>query len=103
MIDEQTASAFSRRSLVKGAATVAAVGGVLAVAGPAATAGAATTDERSAATGTAGHGNEQHPGDTVVMVRVLDARHGTLEVFTSSGHHTITDAGLATQLTRLDG
>jgi hypothetical protein len=102
MIDEQPASSFSRRSLVKGAATAAAVGGVLAVAGPAATAGAATTNEHSAATGTAGHDNDQHLGDAAVLVRVLDARLGTLEVYTSNGHHTITDAGLAAQLTRLD-
>lgn len=103
MIDEQTGSAFSRRSLVKGAATAAAVGGVLVMAGPAATAEAATSNQQPSQAPATGRESEQRGGDGAVLVRVLDARLGTLEVFTSSGHRTITDSALAAQLTRLDG
>ena len=102
MIDEQTGSSLSRRSLVKGAATAAAVGGALTLAGPAATADAATSNDQSPATRAAGHDHEQHSGDTAVMVRVLDARLGTLEVYTPTSHRTITDSALAAQLTHLD-
>ena len=105
MIDEKTGSPLSRRSLVKVTATAAAVGGALVLAGPAATADAATTgDEHASATRAAGPDEHahQHAGDaTGVLVRVLDARLGTLEVFTSAGHRTITDSSLAAQLARL--
>jgi hypothetical protein len=101
MIDEQTGSAFSRRSLVKGAATAAAVGGALALAGPAATADAATSSERTPASGATGLDHEQHGSDAAVLVRVLDARLGTLEVYTPTGRRTITDSALAVQLARL--
>jgi len=101
MIDEQTGSAFSRRSLVKGAATAAAVGGVLALAGPAATAEAATGNQQPSQAPATGHESEQR-GAAAVLVRVLDARLGTLEVYTPTGHRTITDSALAAQLTRLD-
>jgi hypothetical protein len=102
MIDEQTGSSLSRRSLVKGAATVAAVGGALTLAGPAATADAATSSGHSPATDAAGHDSEQHGKDGAVMVRVLDARLGTLEVYTPTSHRTVTDAALAAQIARLD-
>lgn len=103
MIDEQTGSSLSRRSLVKTTATAAAVGGALVLAGPAVTASAATGNEHSAATRSAGHDDHgQDAGDAGgVLVRVLDARLGTLEVFTSAGHRTITDSSLAAQLARL--
>jgi len=105
MIDEKTGSSLSRRSLVKVTATAAAVGGALVLAGPAATADAATNgSEHPSAALAAGrdeHGH-QHAGDAAgVMVRVLDARLGTVEVFTPAGHRTITDASLAAQLARL--
>ena len=95
---------LSRRSLVKTVAAVAAVGGTLALAGPAATAEAAgkTTangDEHlPAARAPQNHHGEAGDG---VLVRVLDARTGTLEVYTPTGHHTITDRALAMQLARL--
>jgi hypothetical protein len=102
MIDEQTGSALSRRSLVKGAATAAAVGGALALAGPAATADAATSGEHPTAADAAGQDREQHGNDGAVMVRLLDARRGTLEVYTATSHRTVTDSALAAQLVRLD-
>jgi hypothetical protein len=105
MTDTQIEADLSRRSLVKTAAAVAAVGGTLALAGPAATAEAAGK--------TAANGEEQLPASRVpddhrgeagdgVLVRVLDVRTGTLEVYTAGGrHHTITDRALAAQLARL--
>ena len=98
MIDTSD-SEFSRRSLVKTGATVAAVGGVLAVAGPAAVASAATGGERGERPVVAQA--DHHEGDANVMVRVLDVRLGTLEVFTEHGHYTITDRALALTLARL--
>ncbi|MBR7830912.1 hypothetical protein KDK95_31700 [Actinospica sp. MGRD01-02] len=90
-------SDLSRRSLVKTAATAAAVGGALALAGPAAGAEAATVPGQTAA-----DAPEHRPeaGDGV-LVRVLDARLGTLEVYTEHGHRTCTDRALAAQLARL--
>ena len=97
MTDNQIDADLSRRSLVKTAAAVAAAGGALALAGPAATAQAA--DSAPAAKSAP----ETHDGkaDTNVLVRVLDARLGTLEVYTATGHHTITDRALAARLGRL--
>jgi len=91
-------SELSRRSLVKTAATAAAVGGVLALAGPAAGAEAAAVPAQMPAAATPDHRPATGDG---VMVRVLDARLGTLEVYTEHGHRTITDRALAAQLTRL--
>jgi hypothetical protein len=101
MSDSPTGSDVSRRSLVKTAATAAAAGGALVLAGPAAT----------AAADTAGRSEQAHPGrdaepdhrdgDAHVMVRVIDERLGTLEVFTATGHRFVTDRALARQLVRL--
>jgi hypothetical protein len=92
-------SRLSRRSLVKTAATAAAAaGGALAVAGPASPAAAAALPAAPPA-----RVPEQYPstGDGV-LVRVLDVRLGTLEVYTrTGGHHTVTDRALAAQLARL--
>lgn len=107
MIDPLEGSDLSRRSLVKTAATAAAVGGALALAGPASAAEAAAVPEQATAAGTTAHGTTaQGPvahgpeaGDGV-LVRVLDARRGTLEVYTEHGHRTVTDRALAAQLAR---
>jgi hypothetical protein len=96
MIDSSTGSDLSRRSLVKSAATVAAVGGALVLAGPVATADAAAKTEQVPAA----RAPEQH-ADSRVMVRVLDARTGALEVYTATGHRTVIDPALAAALTRL--
>jgi hypothetical protein len=106
MTDPVAGSDFSRRSLVKTAATAAAVGGALALAGPAAGAEAATVPGQTTAadtdidtdTDTAANGPETGGGE---LVRVLDARQGTLELYTEHGHRTITDRALAAQLGRL--
>ena len=103
MTDTQIVADVSRRSLVKGAAAAAAAGGALALAGPAATADAADSVANAEDVPAAGAAKKQHHHDTGagVLVRVLDARLGTLEVYTATGHHTITDRALAAQLARL--
>lgn len=98
MIDPLADSDLSRRSLVKTAATAAAAGGALALAGPAAGAEAAAVPAQMPAAATPDHHSAAGGG---VMVRVLDPRLGTLEVYTEHGHRTITDRALAAQLARL--
>jgi hypothetical protein len=100
MTDNQVGADLSRRSVVKTTVAAAAAGGVLALAGPAAFAQAAEP---------AGDGKhipvartpESRAAGTGVLVRVLDANAGTLEIYTAAGHHTVSDRALATQLTRL--
>lgn len=101
MIDSATDSDVSRRSLVKTAATAAAVGGALALAGPAAAAAAdaAGKSEQVPPARDAGPGHRNT--DDHVMVRVIDERLGTLEVFTDAGHRFVTDRELAGRLVRL--
>ncbi len=100
MIDPLAGSDLSRRSLVKTAATAAAVGGALALAGPASGAEAATVPAQMPAAPAAAPEHRSAAGDGV-LVRVLDARLGTLEVYTTHGHRTVTDRSLAAQLARL--
>jgi len=102
MTDNQIEADLSRRSMVKTAAAVAAAGGALALAGPAGTAQAAGSAAQSAYV-PAGRAPETHHGaaDHSVLVRVLDARLGTLEVYTEAGHRTVTDRALAAALARL--
>jgi len=108
MTDSQTGPDFSRRALVRTAATAAAAGGALALARPASAAAPTAAGDGAVAA----HRAEQVPGsraadpdhrdaDAHVMVRVLDARLGTLEVYTEHGHHVVTDRTLALQLVRL--
>ena len=102
MTDTQIATALSRRSLVRTAAAAAAVGGTLALAGTAAAAEAADSPakgEHVPAARIAEH--PHHDAGAGVLVRVLDARLGTLEVYTQAGHRTVTDRALAAQLARL--
>lgn len=104
MTDSAHESDVSRRSLVKTAATAAAVGGALALAGPAAAATAAAADPagRSEQVPAARDAGPDHRDtDTHVMVRVIDARQGALEVFTDTGHRFVTDRALADRLVRL--
>lgn len=99
MTDPLAGSDLSRRSLVKTAATAAAVGTGLAAAGPATTARAAAVPEQAPPA----HGplaGQDDPG-TRVLVRLLDARAGTLELYTEHGHRTLTDRALAARLARL--
>jgi hypothetical protein len=98
MTDPIAGSDLSRRSLVKTAATAAAVGGALVLAGPASGAEAAAVPAQTTASGTTEHGPATGEG---VLVRVIDARLGTLEVYTGHGHRTVTDRALAAQLVRL--
>ena len=103
MIDPTAGSDLSRRSLVKTAGTAAALGGALALAGPAATAtaaAAAPATPRHAPTTGAPASQHDEPA-AAVMVRVIDARLGTLEVYTATGHRTVTDRALAARLAPL--
>ena len=101
MIDSSADTDLSRRSLVKTAAATAAVaGGVLALAGPAGTADAAEATAQPQHL-PAARTVEHEPAGEGVLVRVLDARLGTLEVYTEHGHRTVTDRALAAQLARL--
>ena len=99
-------SELSRRSLVRTAATAAA-GGALVLAGPALSAQAADRAGRRPAvraqplpadrTGQppAARVDAQHQAGDGVMVRVIDVRTGTLELYTADGHRTVVDRALA--------
>jgi hypothetical protein len=86
----------SRRSLLRGAAGVSAVGlaaatGAVAIAGPRSTAG-------PVAGATAGLARPDHQGP--VMVYLRDAATGEMDVFAGTGQVTLRDPALATQLLR---
>lgn len=104
MTDNQIDADLSRRSMVKTAAAVAAAGGALALAGPAGAAQAAGSAAQRAYVPAGRTEPDTHHGaaDHGVLVRVLDTRLGTLEVYTEDGHHrTVTDRPLAAALARL--
>lgn len=101
MTDSPTGSDVSRRSLVKTAATAAAIGGALALAGPAGTAAADAAGKPEQVPPARGAEPDHRNSDTHVMVRVVDERLGTLEVFTDEGHRFVTDRELAARLVRL--
>ena len=99
-------SELSRRSLVRTAATAAAAGGALALAGPAVTAQAAARPERPSADRAgqqvpAADADGRYEAGDGVMVRVIDVRTGTLELYTGDGHRTVVDRALAVQIARL--
>ena len=100
MIDSSPSSTpdLSRRSLVKTAATAAAVGGTLVLGLPGGAEAAARPAARRAQAADAPEHRESGDG---VLVRVVDERLGILEVYTGTGHRTITDRDLAVRLARL--
>lgn len=69
-----------------------------ALAGPAAAAAAATPEHTTATRAAATRHDEPATG---LMARVIDARLGTREVYTTTGHRTVTDRALAASLARL--
>jgi hypothetical protein len=98
--ESSTPFSVSRRTLVKTAAGAGVVAATVGMVGAAHAAGTPSSEESAALTGAplaAGSSAANGP----VVVHVLDAAAGTLEIFTNGSRTQVTNADLANRILRV--